>query len=105
MRISRGNVYQADLGRLPVPGQDISWEKAGIHPVVVVSINEFNSGRNLIVVVPGTGRIRNYATNVVVTPNECKGLRKDTSFECLQVRALPEQAPPADWPLAGRNNE
>lgn len=88
MTIQRADVFYADLGPLPLPGQPVSWEKAGDHLIVVVSIDLLNSGRNLIVVVPGTSTIRRYQTNVVVTPDECRGLRNDTSFECLQIRAL-----------------
>jgi mRNA interferase MazF len=79
---ARGEVWFADLD----PG--FGHEQAGRRPVLVVSVNPFNSGLSgLTVVAPITSRLRNIPLHVPVKPPE-GGLRGPSSILCDAVRSI-----------------
>jgi mRNA interferase MazF len=84
MPIRRGEVYFADLD--PVIGH----EQAGRRPVVVVSNNTLNQLPLVVMVAPGTSRLRApmpHLGNVCVPAGEANLLR-ETVFLAFQARAL-----------------
>ena len=84
MRLLRGEVYFVDLD--PIQGH----EQGGRRPVVVVSRDALNSLPLVVLVVPGTTRVRSPippVANVFVPAGE-GGLRYDTLFMPLHTRAL-----------------
>ena len=84
MAIHRGEVYFVDLS--PTIGR----EQAGVRPVLVLSNDALNRRPLVIVVVPGTKGSNepiDYVSNVRVPAGE-GGLREETVFLTLQIRAL-----------------
>lgn len=87
MRIERGNVLKADLGRHVSDNV-----QGGIRPVVVVSNNKCNKHSNVISVVPLTSRIfekKNLPTHVFINASENEGLDRNSLALCEQVTILP----------------
>jgi mRNA interferase MazF len=78
----RTEVWLADLD--PTFGH----EQGGTRPVLIVSIDVFNSGRSgLAVVVPITSRVRPLPLHIPVNPPE-GGLRLPSSLLCDAVRSI-----------------
>lgn len=79
---ARGEVWLADLG--PPFGH----EQAGWRPVLIVSIDPFNTGlSNLTVALPITSRRRSLPLHVPITPPE-GGLTTPSSILCDAVRSI-----------------
>jgi mRNA interferase MazF len=82
--IRRSEIYFVNLN--PVQGQ----EQAGDRPVLVLSVDAINQLPLVVTVVVGTkgaNVLRDYPTNVRVSPDE-SGLLEETVFLCFQVRSL-----------------
>jgi mRNA interferase MazF len=78
----RGEVWQADLD--PTFGH----EQGGRRPVLVVSVDPFNTGLSgLVVVLPITSRVRPLPLHVPVNPPE-GGLRLPSAILCDAVRSV-----------------
>ncbi len=78
----RGEVWLADLD----PG--FGHEQAGRRPVLIVSVDPFNSGLSgLTVVAPITSRLRNIPLHVPVKPPD-GSLRVPSSILCDAVRSI-----------------
>jgi mRNA interferase MazF len=81
----RGEVWLANLD--PPFGH----EQAGRRPVLVVSVDAFNSGRSgLAVVLPITSRVRPLPLHVPVSPPE-GGLRLPSAILCDAVRSIDQR--------------
>jgi mRNA interferase MazF len=79
---ARGEVWLADLD----PG--FGHEQAGRRPVLIVSVDPFNTGLSgLTVVVPVTSRLRNIPLHVTIRPPE-GGVRVPSSILCDAVRSI-----------------
>lgn len=84
MAVQRGEIYFVDLN--PVQGR----EQAGRRPVLVLSVDAINRLPLVVTVVVGTkgeNIVRDYPTNVRVTPAE-SGLPLETVFLGFQVRSI-----------------
>ena len=78
----RGEVWLANLD--PIFGH----EQGGRRPVLVVSVDPFNSGRSgLVVVLPITSRVRPLPLHVPVNPPEA-GLRLPSAALCDATRSI-----------------
>jgi mRNA interferase MazF len=85
MPIYRADVFFVKLG--PTRGHELNDKR---RPVVVVSVNDYNSKPLVITVVPGStfsGK-RLFANEVKVEPTVENGLTYSTVFKCLQIKAL-----------------
>ncbi len=81
----RGEVWFADLE--PTFGH----EQGGRRPVLVVSVDSFNSGRSsLVVVLPITSRVRPLPLHVPINPPEA-GLRLPSAILCDALRSIDRQ--------------
>lgn len=79
---SRGDIWLADLN--PVHGH----EQAGMRPVLVVSVDPFNSGKaNLAVVIPITSTLGNIPFHVIIPPPE-GGLSNPSAALCEGIRSI-----------------
>jgi mRNA interferase MazF len=88
---SRGEVWLADLE--PAFGH----EQGGRRPVLVVSVDSFNSGLSgLVVILPITSRTRQLPLHVLVTPPE-GGLRVPSAILCDAVRSVDRRRLLASW--------
>src|SRR5437870_4627521 len=82
MNPARGEVWQADLN--PTKGH----EQQGVRPVLVVSVNEFNSGpADLVVILPITKTGKGIPFHVELTPPE-GGLSMRSFIKCEEVRCI-----------------
>jgi mRNA interferase MazF len=87
----RGEVWLADLD--PRFGH----EQGGRRPVLVISVDSFNSGLSgLVVVLPLTSRIRTVPLHVPVDPPE-GGLRLPSSILCDAIRSIDQRRLIACW--------
>jgi mRNA interferase MazF len=78
----RGEVWLADLD--PTFGH----EQGGSRPVLIVSVDSFNSGLSgLVVVLPITSRIRPLPLHVPINPPE-GGLRRPSVILCDAIRSI-----------------
>lgn len=78
----RGEIWFADLD--PTRGR----EQAGRRPVLVASVEAFNSSKaELVVVVPVTSTLRGIPWHVVVNPAE-GGLKNPSAVMCEAVRSI-----------------
>jgi mRNA interferase MazF len=78
----RGEVWAADLD--PTFGH----EQGGSRPVLIVSVDSFNTGLSgLVVVLPITSRIRPLPLHVPVNPPE-GGLRRPSVILCDAIRSI-----------------
>src|SRR5260370_697511 len=81
----RGEVWLADLD--PIFGH----EQGGRRPVLVLSVNSFNSGRSgLAVVLPITSRIRTLPLHIPIYPPE-GGLRAPSAILCDAIRSVDQR--------------
>ncbi len=84
MTIFRSEIYFVNLN--PTSGR----EQSGTRPVLILSIDDINRLPLVVTVVVGTKGVnimRNYPTNVRVSPAE-SGLSIETVFLCFQLRSL-----------------
>lgn len=87
----RGDVWLADLD--PTFGH----EQAGCRPVLVVSVDPFNSGLSgLVVVLPITSRLRPLPLHVPIQPPE-GGLRTSSAILCDALRSIDARRLIARW--------
>jgi len=87
----RGEVWSANLD--PTFGH----EQAGRRPVLVVSVDPFNTGLSgLVVVLPITSRLRNIPLHVEVHPPE-GGLNVPSAILCDAVRSIDRRRLVARW--------
>ena len=78
----RGDIWLADLH--PVQGH----EQAGKRPVLVVSVDPFNSGNaDLVVIIPVTSTLRNIPFHVIIHPPE-GGLSGPFAALCEAIRSI-----------------
>jgi mRNA interferase MazF len=88
---ARGEVWLADLD--PVFGH----EQGGRRPVLVVSVDPFNTGlAGLAVVLPITSRVRSLPLHVLVSPPE-GGLRTPSAVLCDAIRSVDQQRLVTCW--------
>lgn len=93
----RGEVWLADLD--PPFGH----EQAGRRPVLVISVDRFNSGLSgLVVVLPITSRQRNLPLHVFVAPPE-GGLRAPSAILCDAVRSVDQRRLITRWGMVNMN--
>ncbi len=79
---SRGDIWLADLS--PVRGH----EQVGKRPVLIISVDPFNSGRaDLVVAIPITSTLRPIPFHVVVHPPE-GGLTNPSALLCEALRSI-----------------
>jgi mRNA interferase MazF len=79
---ARGEVWMADLN--PTRGH----EQSGRRPVLVVSVDQFNSGpAGLLIVLPITSRAKGVPLHVEVTPPE-GGLTRTSYIKCEDIRSI-----------------
>ena len=86
MKIRRGDILYADLGR-----QYQGSMQGGMRPVVVVSNNMANKHSTVITVVPLSTKIfkkKNLPTHVFVSAYRAEGLEQHSIALCEQVTAL-----------------
>ncbi len=83
MPIKRGDIYFVDLD--PVVGRELGKKE---RPVIVLSINDINMKPLVVSVIPGTTTPSQFRNTVQVEPGRSNGLKKDTYFQCHQLRAL-----------------
>lgn len=82
---SRGEAWFADLN--PTRGR----EQAGRRPVLVISVDAFNSGAaGLVVILPLTSRARGNPLHVEVVPPEA-GVRVRCFIKCEDVRSVAQE--------------
>ncbi len=87
----RGEIWLADLD--PTRGR----ERAGRRPVLVLSVDAFNSGpADLVIVVPLTTRIRGIRSHIGVDPPE-GGVRKPSAVLCEAVRSISKHRLVKPW--------
>jgi mRNA interferase MazF len=78
----RGEIWLADLGATR------GHEQSGRRPVVVLSVDLFNSGpAGLVIVLPLTSTIRSVPAHILVTPPE-GGLRRPSTILCDAIRSV-----------------
>jgi mRNA interferase MazF len=84
-RPQRGEVWLADLD--PTFGH----EQGGQRPVLILSVDPFNSGRSgLAVALPITSRVRPLPLHIPVNPPE-GGLRLPTAILCDAIRSIDQR--------------
>jgi mRNA interferase MazF len=89
--LQRGQVWLADLD--PTFGH----EQGGRRPVVLVSVDAFNTGQSgLAIVLPVTSRIRPLPLHVPVSPPE-GGLRVPSAILCDALRSIDQRRLIACW--------
>jgi mRNA interferase MazF len=87
----RGEVWLADLGATR------GHEQAGRRPVLIFSVDAFNSGpAGLIIVLPMTSTIRNVPAHILVNPPE-GGLRRASTILCDAVRSVTKNCLIGRW--------
>jgi mRNA interferase MazF len=78
----RGEIWLADLGATR------GHEQAGRRPVLIFSVDPFNSGpAGLVVVLPLTSTIRNVPAHVLMRPPE-GGLKRPSVILCDAIRSV-----------------
>jgi mRNA interferase MazF len=78
----RGEVWLGDLG--PTRRH----EQTGKQPLLIFSVDAFNTGlAGLVVVLPLTSKIRNIPAHVLVNPSE-GGLRRPSVVLCDAIRSV-----------------
>ena len=78
----RSEVWLADLGTTR------GHEQAGRRPVLIFSVDAFNSGpAGLVIVLPFTSTIRNVPAHILVRPPEA-GLRRPSAVLCDAIRSV-----------------
>ena len=83
-RLLRGDVWLVDFGADP---QDP--EQAFLRPAVIVSDDRLHHPNlRMVIVVPGTSRIRRIPLHVSLPPDSSNGLTTETAFQVEQVRAV-----------------
>ena len=81
----RGEVWLSDLD--PIRGH----EQAGRRPVLVISVDRFNSGPSgLVIVIPITSRPKKATSHVEIIPPE-GGVRRDSYIKCEDVRSISKE--------------
>jgi mRNA interferase MazF len=87
----RGDVWLADLD------PSFGHEQGGRRPVLILSIDPFNSGLSgLVMVAPITSRLRNLPLHVEVAPPE-GGLRSTSAILCDAARSVDRRRLIARW--------
>lgn len=87
----RGEIWLADLH--PTRGR----EQTGRRPVLVLSIDAFNSGpADLIVVLPLTSTIRDISLHVVVEKGDA-GVRNRSAILCEAIRSISKERLLSRW--------
>lgn len=82
--IRRGEVWTADFGSDPEDP-----EQAFRRPALIVSDNRLHHPRlRMVVVIPGTSKIRRLPLHVEVRPDAVNGLTVATAFQVEQIRAV-----------------
>src|SRR5262249_1673221 len=72
-------------------------EQAGQRPVLVLSVDTFNSGpAELVVILPMTSTIRNIPAHVPVAPPQ-GGLRKPSAILGDAIRSVTQNCLPGRW--------
>ena len=80
----RGDLWLVDLGAEATPP-----EQAFVRPALVVSDDLLHHpALDLLVVIPGTTRLRSLPLHVVAEPDDANGLERRTAFQVEQVRAV-----------------
>jgi mRNA interferase MazF len=64
------------------------FEQSGKRPVLIISGNAMNSRSGLVIICPLTTKIRDYAGNVVIRPDELNGLTSPSEILTFQVRTV-----------------
>jgi mRNA interferase MazF len=78
----RSEVWLADLG--PTRGH----EQSGRRPVLIFSVDAFNTGpAGLVIVLPFTSTVRNVPAHILVNPPE-GGLRRPSVVLCDAIRSV-----------------
>jgi mRNA interferase MazF len=78
----RGEVWLGDLG--PTRGH----EESGKRPLLIFSVDSFNTGpAGLVVVLPLTSRLRGVPAHILVNPPE-GGLRRPSVVLCDAIRSV-----------------
>src|SRR5262245_55664205 len=79
---SRGEIWLGDLG--PTRGH----EQSGARPLLILSVDPFNSGpADLVIVLPLTSTIRGIPAHILVNPPE-GGLRRPSVVLCDAFRSV-----------------
>jgi mRNA interferase MazF len=87
----RGEIWLADLR--PTRGR----EQSGRRPVLVLSVDRFNSGpANLVVILPITSTIRDIPLQVRVEKGN-GGVRNDSAILCEAIRSISKERLLARW--------
>src|SRR3990167_8442909 len=93
---ARGEVWHAELE--PIRGH----EQGGRRPVLLLSADRFNAGpAGLVVAVPITSRLRDWAGHVPILPPE-GGLRVPSAAMCEALRSLDQSRLSHPWGRVGR---
>lgn len=80
----RGDVWLTDLGNDPADP-----EQAFVRPALIVSDSSLHHPKlNMVVIVPGTSKVRGLPMHVLAHPNAGTGLDVPTSFQIEQVRSV-----------------
>ena len=78
----RGEIWLADMN--PIRGH----EQAGRKPVLITSVDPFNTSEaDLVVAIPITSTLRSYRLHVVVQPPE-GGLTSPSAVMCEAIRSI-----------------
>jgi mRNA interferase MazF len=92
----RGEIWLADLR--PTRGR----EQSGQRPVLVFSVDPFNSGpADLIVILPLTSTIRNIPLHVVVEKGD-GGVRNRSAILCEAIRSISKERLVTRWGMLSR---
>jgi mRNA interferase MazF len=88
---SRGEVWLADLGATR------GHEQSGRRPVLVLSVDPFNSGpAGLVIVLPLTSTFRSVRAHIPVTPPE-RGLRRPSVILCDPIHSVTKDCLLGHW--------
>jgi len=83
-RFVRGDIWSVDFGTDPADP-----EQAFCRPALIVSDDRLHHPNlRMVIVVPGTSRLRSVPLHVVIEPNPENGLKVTTAFQAEQVRAV-----------------
>lgn len=83
-RFVRGDIWSVDFGTDPADP-----EQAFRRPALIVSDDRLHHPNlRMVIVVPGTSRLRSVPLHVVIEPNPENGLTVTTAFQTEQVRAV-----------------
>ena len=78
----RREIWMANLD--PTEGS----EQAGLRPVLIISGNIMNSKSGLVIVCPLTSKVKNFAGDVILSPNDENGLQTESEILTFQVRTI-----------------